>query len=153
VITYDAVHDVYVRDETHDSKSATEVRKLVDSLDVRANDRVLDIGAHIGAFSRLCAQRGACVVAVEPEPNNIEVLRRNTQEFNQQVVVWPAAITDDPAMVAAGYAKLSIRGKTHTGLHTIVPPRDGTTDKHHDTIDVQVIAFKKALEVFPPPRC
>ena len=41
--------------------------------------RVVDVGAHIGAFSRLWAERvpGAKIVAVEVAPENLEPLRRN----------------------------------------------------------------------------
>lgn len=40
--------------------------------------RVLDVGAHVGCFSRLCLDAGAAsVVAIEPEPANAELCRRN----------------------------------------------------------------------------
>jgi FkbM family methyltransferase len=38
---------------------------------------VIDIGANIGAFSRLCAERGAIVVAYEPFPSSYELLCEN----------------------------------------------------------------------------
>jgi len=40
---------------------------------------VLDIGANIGCFSVYCASKGAQVYAVEPEPNNLEVLKKNIE--------------------------------------------------------------------------
>ena len=45
---------------------------------VRVGDTVIDCGAHVGVFAHLAFERGARrVVAVEPEPVNLECLRRN----------------------------------------------------------------------------
>ena len=41
-------------------------------------DRVADIGANIGIFSLLAADRGATVTAIEPHPANFTWLERNT---------------------------------------------------------------------------
>jgi len=44
---------------------------------VRDSDVVIDVGAHLGTFTRLALQRGArAVVAVEPNPVNIACLER-----------------------------------------------------------------------------
>lgn len=48
---------------------------------------VLDIGAHIGTFSRLCAERGAYVMAYEPDPDNYAVFLKNTSHFDSKKVV------------------------------------------------------------------
>lgn len=40
---------------------------------------VLDLGANIGTFARLCAERGAKVWAVEPEKKNFSCLLKNTE--------------------------------------------------------------------------
>jgi FkbM family methyltransferase len=43
---------------------------------------VIDCGAHVGVFSTLCAYRGAAAVyAVEPQPENLELLRLNVAPF------------------------------------------------------------------------
>jgi len=48
---------------------------------VRQGDTVLDVGAHVGVFTFEALKRGAArVVAVEPDPVNIECLRRNFEE-------------------------------------------------------------------------
>lgn len=44
----------------------------------RRGDRVADIGANIGIFSLLAADRGAAVTAIEPHPANFTWLERNT---------------------------------------------------------------------------
>lgn len=47
------------------------------------SDIVLDCGANIGDFVRLCLRAGvAKVVAIEPSPNNIEAMRRS---FSQEI--------------------------------------------------------------------
>jgi FkbM family methyltransferase len=59
---------------------------------VQSGDVVIDCGAHVGVFTDLALQRGASkVVAVEPDPGNIECLRRNFREeiAAGRVVVYP----------------------------------------------------------------
>ena len=65
---------------------------------IRPGDTVLDIGAHIGIFSVLSSKRTGVtgrVLAFEPEPRNLMLLRRNL-DYNQcnNVEVIPAAVTD-----------------------------------------------------------
>lgn len=43
----------------------------------KAGDTVLDIGAHIGAYTLRAAASGARVIAFEPEPDNACLLRKN----------------------------------------------------------------------------
>src|SRR4051812_25051298 len=44
---------------------------------------VVDVGAHIGAFSIAAAERGARVLAFEPDPENFAMLMDNTAEFRK----------------------------------------------------------------------
>lgn len=45
---------------------------------------VLDCGAHIGVFSTMCAYKGAALVmAFEPQPENLELLRINAAPWPQ----------------------------------------------------------------------
>lgn len=50
---------------------------------------VIDIGANIGAFSILCAERGADVLAFEPEPNNFQLLLRHIKESGFEDKITP----------------------------------------------------------------
>lgn len=54
---------------------------------VRPGWRVLDLGAHKGTFAVRAARRGAArVLAVEPEPRNVALLRRNVERNAPGVV-------------------------------------------------------------------
>jgi FkbM family methyltransferase len=57
---------------------------------------VVDLGANIGSFSIYAASFGATVYAVEPEPNNINALKRNIEINNmeEKIFVLPYAIGD-----------------------------------------------------------
>ena len=58
---------------------------------VMPGDLVFDVGAHAGLFSVLAARAGARVVAVEPDPEVVELLRHNTADLDVSVV--DAALT------------------------------------------------------------
>ena len=66
------------------------VRKITPS------DCVVDVGAHVGHFTRKALERGALVTAVEPDPRNFRMLSRLLME-------WPVELTLCP--VAAGYGQ------------------------------------------------
>lgn len=146
-IIYSERYDVYVRRDTHDLKSARECPSIVRHLGVRANDVVLDIGGHIGAFARLCARRGAHVVTVEPEPHNLAVNRRNTEEFGPLVRLIPAAVIADDEPVDVATTQLYVRGVTHTGLHTVIP---GVTAATQHSITVPARRFHQLLHEIKP---
>lgn len=64
---------------------------------VKPGDVVLDCGANVGIYTRRALKAGAkVVVAIEPAPENIEVLRRNfPQEIEQgRVIVYPKGVWD-----------------------------------------------------------
>ncbi|HSB13872.1 MAG TPA: FkbM family methyltransferase, partial [Bryobacteraceae bacterium] len=59
---------------------------------VRRGDVVVDCGAHIGVFTRFALDAGASrVVAIEPDPANLECLRRN-MAGDSRVTVIPKAV-------------------------------------------------------------
>ena len=62
---------------------------------VKSGDIVLDCGANVGVFTKFALQRGASlVVAIEPEPLNIECLRRNLapEIAEGKVIVVPEGV-------------------------------------------------------------
>lgn len=68
---------------TNNSQDNEIIREILIEDSYRVNDlidlsgRVLDIGAHIGIFSRLALTKGCEVISVEPEEKNFELLKVN----------------------------------------------------------------------------
>ena len=62
---------------------------------VKSGDVVIDCGGHVGVFTAVALARGASkVLTVEPDPTNLECLRRNfpTEIANGRVVIFPGAV-------------------------------------------------------------
>ena len=105
---------------------------------------VLDVGAHIGCFSRWALANGATsVVAYEPEPSNIELLKRN-------LAGEAAAVVREAAVVAAGGGSEDlVLGKDWQGVHNTW--RHSLRDVSHyrgadlETVKVDAVSFDDAL--------
>lgn len=73
-----------------------------DKVRIKEGDIVLDCGANVGVYTRRALKQGAkLVVAIEPAPQNIEVLRRNFQSEIEQgrVIVYPKGVWDKDDML------------------------------------------------------
>ena len=72
---------------------------------------VVDIGANIGSFSIFAAHHGAKVYAIEPEPHNLEALKKNISlnHMKDSVVVSEVGISN-----FNGDSKISDRGGNAT---------------------------------------
>src|SRR3954471_8871702 len=81
---------------------------------VKLGDLVFDIGAHAGNRTRAFAALGCRVVAVEPQPDFVRVLRTIFDRSAAATIVQAAAGT------AAGSASLSISERTPT-VTTLIP--------------------------------
>ncbi|QXJ34897.1 FkbM family methyltransferase [Saccharolobus shibatae] len=84
-------------------------------LKLKKSDIVLDVGANIGAFTLKVAPKVKHVIAVEPEPNNFEILKRNVNKNNlSNVTLLNYAVSDKAEIVyfntTGGSAKVSDRG-------------------------------------------
>jgi len=64
-------------------------------LDAGPNDVVVDAGAYVGDFTAKAAGRARLVIAVEPDPKSVELLRRNVRGL-RNVVVVEAALGERP---------------------------------------------------------
>jgi len=81
-------------------------------------DRVLDVGANLGYYTTLCAERvgpAGRVDAIEPDPDNFALLDANTRELQAQgrVRLHALALSD-----RSGTAQL-FRSKDNTGMHRL----------------------------------
>lgn len=83
----DASSGLWYRPKAMDRFIIDEVRTVYDRMPIEPGDVALDLGAHLGAASRLMLDRGAAkVIAVEPDPNNLVVLRRNLEGYPAEIV-------------------------------------------------------------------
>jgi FkbM family methyltransferase len=85
----------------------------------RKGERVADVGANIGIFSLLAADRGATVTAIEPHPANFTWLERNTAgwavECRQAAVLGHVPPGGEVTLVeASGHTAHHVAG-THAG--------------------------------------
>jgi lipopolysaccharide transport system ATP-binding protein len=85
---------------------------------LRPGDRVLDIGANLGYYTTLCADRigaNGRVDAVEPDPDNFRLLDANTRELQQagRVRVHRLALSNKSGTT------LLFRSKDNVGMHRV----------------------------------
>jgi FkbM family methyltransferase len=108
-------HDLWIREGTSDEQVLDEIYVndvyRVRSLDLTPvhhvdpyGDRapwdegrsVIDLGACTGIFSALCLAFGAShVIAVEPEPDNCALLRKNLGGYGDRVTIIEGAVSGD----------------------------------------------------------
>lgn len=87
---------------------------------VKRDDAVVDIGAHIGYFTRLAARKvgpRGNVYAFEPDTENRTLLEQNTERY-PNVFVHAAAITEKDGRVSFYHVAGS------TGCHSTIPQED-----------------------------
>ncbi|VTR91658.1 Methyltransferase, FkbM family OS=Singulisphaera acidiphila (strain ATCC BAA-1392 / DSM 18658 / VKM B-2454 / MOB10) GN=Sinac_2265 PE=4 SV=1: Methyltransf_21 [Gemmata massiliana] len=100
--------------------------------EVRPGDVALDLGAHIGYYTLLLARlvgTGGRVVALEPDPDNYALLRRNVQANGfAQVTLFPGAAGDRPGRCGLH------RSTDNAGDHRLHP-----ADEARAVVDVDVV--------------
>jgi FkbM family methyltransferase len=103
---------------------------------MQPGDVVLDCGAHVGTFSHLALERGAAkVIAVEPDPVNLECLRRN---FREEIAAGKLVVAPVGVWSSEGTFKLSL-GRGNSGMNSLVINRGG------ESIDVRTTTIDKLL--------
>ena len=114
---------VLIRPDVASDRTVVQEQRGYDALQL-ASRRVLDVGAHIGAFVVKCQQAGAeFVLAVEPHPDNVRVLEANADPGT--TVIWQAAVTptrgkvplylaDSPGNGPCTHSTVAYRGRTRT---------------------------------------
>ena len=102
-----------IRDGTHDDKVLSGIGEYI-SLGIQSCDVVLDIGAHLGAFTNLALNKGASkVVGYEPHPDNLRVYRAN-YGTDSRVCIYECAVSDK-----IGTATLWVAEHKRTYAHSL----------------------------------
>jgi FkbM family methyltransferase len=139
--SFSTKRDLYLRPETFDDSVAAEVSgyKL---LNPRAGGTLLDIGGNIGAVSRWWLKNGGDkVVAVEPEPENATILRKNLEEFGDRASVYEAAAVNRNAPKTLN---LFLNNGINKGAHTIRETRG------RGTVEVSTVQLFDLIEEHQP---
>lgn len=128
---------IVYRDGTADKRTLTEIPRSYGWLDVKGKT-VLDIGAHIGGFSKwACDADAAQVVSVEPDPCNFELLTVNAPDAKH---IRSAVVGENTGPVHLYYTK---RGFSH-GMNSTKKFRG------RSSIEVHAIEFNMLLSTFHP---
>jgi FkbM family methyltransferase len=138
-LEFDANSQMYHRPGTLDYYVIHEV-KSYERMGILPSDIVLYVGAHIGGFTTQALKRGATVYAFEPDPENYDILAKNTEKYGEQVVLSPRAVTSDGAESATLYLNVG----ANTGTHSLLPSRG------RDTVQVETEDFQALLNRVQP---
>lgn len=132
----DAVLKEIVRQRTYEKKGV---------LEMEPGDTWLDLGANCGIFTIYALAKGAAhVVAVEPEPSNLDLLDRNlaaNAAARESVTVVAAAATQEPM----GRIPIYIPNSEYNNSFTSIVPVKG-----RQTIEVDTVLFDDLLAVHKP---
>lgn len=112
-------------------------------------DRLLDVGANIGAVSYQFLRRGVrTIVAVEPESDNFEVLCANLKAVQDGLAregEYPSITTINRAVTPRGEpVTLYLNPYGNKGMHTSRPTRG------RPTVEFDGVAFHELLDDFQP---
>jgi FkbM family methyltransferase len=116
---------------------------------------ILDVGAHIGVFSRLALAEGCRrIIAYEPEPTNFELLARNLD------IVQPSTVTISSLPSIELHSAAVVHGPS--GSRTLIQARNENSGKQNtwrhsleeysqyvDRTTLPSVLQKKTLERFP----
>jgi FkbM family methyltransferase len=135
----DPVSGMWHRPGTLDYYVIKEVRAY-QQMGILKEDRVLDVGGHIGGFTTLAARIGAEVWVYEPDPENFALLEENTAAYNGRVHLKPAALTSGGEETINLYLNLG----ANTGTHTLIPTRG------RDIVEVPAEDYQTVLAEIQP---
>lgn len=108
----------------------------------------LDVGAHIGAATvALCALNpNLRVIAIEPIPANLELLRQNTAPYADRVTIIAAAAGSNP--------KINWNWRQpkqqELDVHRFIGNQHMGDETRYDTITVSTITLSEIVEQFGP---
>ena len=136
-VVYDEKVGFWLRPGTLDRMIVGESRRsYLSVLDIGPEDRILDVGACFGAFTKPARALGAFVVAVEPHPQNFELLGWNSPSENN---FHGAAVGNAVGCEPGSRVTLYVSGGINTGLHSIHPTRG------RQPVEVNALNFSNLL--------
>jgi len=105
------------------------------------NSVVVDVGAHIGIHTVHLAKSAKLVIAIEPEPRNYMLLKRNLKLNKvKNVLALPIALSDRD-----GYTYLSVASSS--GAHTLESPNSEVSNvKFVDRVKVRTMTFDSLIK-------
>jgi FkbM family methyltransferase len=111
------------------------------AVSVHAGDIVIDVGAHLGTFTRLALQQGARqVIAVEPDPVNAACLGRT---FASEIEEGRVRLVEAAAWHSPGSLQFEVGDSTQTG-HVAGVKSTGTVTVRALTLDAIADELKLA---------
>ncbi|MCH2248553.1 MAG: FkbM family methyltransferase [Cognatishimia sp.] len=111
---------------------------------LQLDDIFVDLGANVGAVSKLFAEAGIQVVAYEPDPWNFEILERNLAGFDTVTLVQKAvgAKTDVLKLERPSGVKRG-RGAQNSTIMA------GSFTSDTETFDVEVLSYADMIAALP----
>jgi FkbM family methyltransferase len=110
---------------------------------VRPGDIVIDCGAHVGTFTDEALRRGAAtVLAVEPEPVNVECLKRN---FHKEIEAGRVILVEKGVWSSETTLQLSV-ATVNSGMNSFV------LDQGSGKISLPLTMIDKLVKQYGLPR-
>ena len=97
---------------------------------------LIDVGAHIGSFTKPFAQKGWQVLAFEPEPENRRQLENNLRNY-PNVSIIAKAVSDRAGQEVPFYVS-----SQHWGIHSLKPFHHS----HKPKLTVETVRLDAALK-------
>ncbi len=101
---------------------------------IKSGDLVLDIGGNVGIFTIKAAQvvgdKGK-VIVIEPEPNNVKLIKENTKIFNNVTII--------PKAVGSKSGKVELLIGKHSGSHSIYTEDDYSPNDKIISIQIDLL--------------
>jgi FkbM family methyltransferase len=118
-----------------DGKGTYQLHKLEKALTyVKGPRKAIDIGAHVGLWSRILIKHFFEVIAFEPHPHHVELFCKNLGE-TENVFLYSMALGHKKGVVNLVYDPEN-SGHTHIGEHGLQVPIDTLDSFNLDEIDL-----------------
>jgi FkbM family methyltransferase len=120
---------------------------------------VLDIGANMGVITIGLLRQGWMrrAIAIEPEPGNVALLRRNVTQngLGDRVICVPCAVSDSPGVVAFelsrdNFGDHRVRLGAARVVDTPPPPSERYHESERHVIEVESRCLDDVLATLPP---